>query len=115
MAKSQPGDRWTSLTWDDLEAWAGVRSVQKGRSYQRGKRVRDLARTADGALLATVTGTFPYATSVSLGGSKGNRIDSECSCPIGGNCKHAVAVVAEYLDAVANRRPVPVASEDDPR
>ncbi|WP_390573165.1 SWIM zinc finger family protein, partial [Staphylococcus pseudintermedius] len=65
--------------------------------------------------LATVQGTYPYATTVSFGGSEGDRLDSECSCPIGGTCKHCVAVVAEYLDAVAADRPVPVASEDDPR
>lgn len=115
MPAPKSADGWSALTWDDLESWAGVRSVQKGRSYQRGRHVRDLARTADGALLATVQGTRTYATTVSLGGAKKTRLDSECSCPVGAACKHCIAVVAEYLDAVANNRPVPVAPEDDPR
>lgn len=111
--------RWAELTWDDLEAWAGGRSVERGRTYQRGGRVRDLKVTPDGRLLATVNGTMPYATTVSLGPAKKGKPpapDSECSCPVGASgCKHAVAVVAEYLQAVAEERELPAADEDDPR
>lgn len=56
---------WTRLTWDDLERWAGSRSVTRGRSYQRGGRVRDLGLSDTGILLANVTGTARYVTSVS--------------------------------------------------
>jgi uncharacterized Zn finger protein len=128
MAKAQPvagaptapdrtGDpAWAALTWGDLEGWAGSRSVARGRTYQRGGRVKDLRITADGRLLATVTGGARYATTASLTGAKtGSPLGAACSCPIGGNCKHAVAVVAEYLDALANARPVPPAAPDDPR
>ena len=45
---------WTSLSWDDLDRWAGGRSVSRGRSYQRQGRVHDLAISEDGRLLATV-------------------------------------------------------------
>jgi uncharacterized Zn finger protein len=38
-------DPWRALTWDDLEAWAGPRSLERGRSYQRTGRVRHLARS----------------------------------------------------------------------
>ena len=41
--------RWRKLTWDDLNAWAGGRSVERGRTYQRTHRVRDLARSAETA------------------------------------------------------------------
>lgn len=117
MAKSpSAGPGWASLTWDDLTDWAGTRSVERGRSYQRGGRVKDLRVSADGALLASVIGTHRYATTVSLEpGKKRDPLDSACSCPIGGRCKHAVAVVAEYLDALANSRAVATTSEDDPR
>jgi uncharacterized Zn finger protein len=33
---------WSSLTWDDLDKWAGSRSVSRGRTYHRGGRVKDL-------------------------------------------------------------------------
>ena len=57
---------WTALSWNDLERWAGSRSVARGRSYQRGGRVKDLKISSDGALLATVVGGDRYVTTVAL-------------------------------------------------
>jgi uncharacterized Zn finger protein len=90
-------NHWASLTWDDLDRWAGGRSVSRGRSYQRQGRVQDLAIAEDGRLLATVQGGDRYFVSVWLTGKKqGERLDSESTCPVGySGCKHAVAVVAE--------------------
>jgi uncharacterized Zn finger protein len=109
--------RWTKLTWDDLERWAGSRSVSRGRTYQRGGRVRDLNISQAGELLATVMGGARYVTTVALSpGRKRPSLESVCTCPVGASgCKHAVAVVAEYLQAIADGRDVPAASEDDPR
>ncbi len=128
MAKSQsqdsnPGEKgqssaakWAKLTWTDLDTWAGSRAVSRGRTYQRGGRVKDLRISADGDLLATVVGGDRYATTVSLTpGRKGSSLESSCTCPVGISCKHAVATVAEYLQAVADGRAVPLADEDDPR
>jgi uncharacterized Zn finger protein len=114
-ASSKAG--WTALTWDDLDRWAGSRSVARGRTYQRGGRVKDLTISSDGALLATVEGGERYATTVALSpGRKRPSLDSVCTCPVGASgCKHAVAVVAEYLQALADGRAIPVANEDDPR
>lgn len=105
---------WTALTWSDLERWAGNRSVERGWSYQRNGRVQDLKISDGGELLATVLGGDRYATTVAI--RSGRTLDSACSCPVGANgCKHAVAVVAEYLQALADGRDVPAADEDDPR
>ena len=108
---------WTKLTWIGLEQWAGSRSVARGRSYQRGGRVKDLHVSSDGALLGTVVGGDRYVTTVSVGpGVDHPSLESVCSCPVGSTrCKHAIAVVAEYLQAIADGRNVPVASEDDSR
>ncbi len=106
-------DHWAALTWDDLEQWAGSRSVSRGRSYQRGGRVRDLAVGDDGTLLATVQGTQRYAVRVALAGK---RPQSRCTCPVGANgCKHAVATVAAYLQALADGTPVARANPEDRR
>ena len=111
-----PADRWAKLTWDDLENWAGSRSVTRGRSYQREGRVKDLKISSDGDLLATVVGGERYATTVALSaGRKRPLLESACTCPVGLSCKHAVATVAEYLQAVAAGKAIPVAAEDDPR
>jgi uncharacterized Zn finger protein len=111
-----PTAGWAGLTWEELERWAGSRSVTRGRAYQRGGRVKDLKASSDGSLLATVVGGDRYVTTVALSpGKKHPSLESACTCPVGFSCKHAVAVVAEYLQAVADGREVPVATEDDPR
>ena len=111
-----PAAGWAKLTWDDLERWAGDRSVSRGRTYQRGGRVKDLKISVDGDLLATVVGGERYATTVAMTtGRKGPALGSTCTCPVGVSCKHAVATVADYLQAVADGRTIPIAAEDDPR
>ena len=52
------------LDFDDLLYWAGEKIVNRGRSYV--KHVDQLARTEDNALVAWVTGTERYATSVRI-------------------------------------------------
>ncbi len=91
--------RWASLTWEDLDRWAGSRSVSRGRTYQRGGRVKDLAVSDDGRLLATIVGGDRYVASVWWNlEKKKSGIESRCTCPVGySGCKHAVAVVADYL------------------
>lgn len=114
-ASSSP---WAALNWDDLDRWAGSRSVERGRSYQRGGRVRNLAIMDDGRLLAGVQGTERYVTSVSLvsAGKRRAQLASQCTCPVGfDGCKHAVAVVAEYLAMLADGRRPAETDEDDPR
>ncbi|WP_165246933.1 SWIM zinc finger family protein [Paludisphaera soli] len=107
---------WRALSWDDLEAWAGEKALERGKNYQAEGRVTDLALTEEGGLLASVEGTEEYATHAWLE-SRGKRfvLESHCSCPVGYACKHAVAVVVEYLKALAEKREIPTALEDDPR
>ena len=45
-------DRFSDLTWNDIEKWAGGKIVARGRSYQHQRRVFDLAVTADGTELS---------------------------------------------------------------
>lgn len=111
-------EKWALLSWDDLEKWAGSRSVSRGRSYQRQGRVTDLSIAEDGRLLATVHGNERYVTSAWLVSGRGKRkeLESICSCPVGtSGCKHAVAVVADLLSATADGRQVPTAQPDDRR
>lgn len=116
-AQDNAATQWGSLTWANVEDWAGSRSVARGRSYQRQGRVGDLAAAEDGRLLATVTGGARYVVSVRLTGRGRSRaIESKCTCPVGlSDCKHAVAVVVAYLEALADSRAVPVAKPDDRR
>ncbi|HTF61131.1 MAG TPA: hypothetical protein VK638_00320, partial [Edaphobacter sp.] len=105
--------KWESLTWDDVANWAGSRSVSRGRAYQRGGRVRDLGISTEGRLLATVTGGQRYTTGVWW---EADVLRSSCTCPVGWNgCKHAVAIVATYLDMLAKSAEIIVAVADDER
>ncbi len=113
-----PASAWGQLTWDDLNAWTNARSVERGRSYQRNHHVRDLAVSEDGKLLAWVQGTERYATQVELRPEDGgdSKLRSHCTCPVGfDGCKHAVAVVLQYLEALKRKKPVPTAAAKDRR
>jgi uncharacterized Zn finger protein len=109
---------WNALSWDDLTEWAGSRSVERGRAYQKQGRVHDLAISEDGRLLSTVTGGARYAVTVWCEPSPKGRgaIYSRCTCPVGASgCKHAVAVVAEYLQRLSGGEKTPIANQDDDR
>ncbi|MBE0460383.1 MAG: SWIM zinc finger family protein [Candidatus Aminicenantes bacterium] len=105
-------DFFIGITWFDLESWAGPRIVSRGRSYQRSGRVKKLARTESGDLVAWVDGSRRYATMVEI---NGREIISSCTCPYGVDCKHAVAVVFEYLEFLKNEKTVPSANDKDKR
>lgn len=99
------------LTWEDLQEWAGARVVGRGKSYKR--NVEDLRINQDGRLVAWVKGGERYATSVRRDAS--GKLVSECTCPYGSACKHAVAVVLVYLDFLKTRKLPPTLEPDDER
>jgi uncharacterized Zn finger protein len=105
-------DLFAQLSWDDLEQWAGSRVLSRGQSYQRSHRVQELAQTEGGELVAWVQGEKRYATLVDF---KGGELISTCTCPYGGVCKHAVAVVIEYLECLKKNMEVPKIPEQDER
>lgn len=102
---------FADLTWEDLKEWAGSRVVARGKSYR--SAVEDLRLTADGRLLAWVEGGDRYAATVTL--SKSGKLSSACTCPYASACKHAVAMVLTYLDAIKAGTPVSAAEKDDER
>jgi uncharacterized Zn finger protein len=114
MPKKKPKpNRFADLTWNDLEEWAGSKIVSRGKSYQHQGRVRDLAVTEDHGLIAWVDGTQRYATKVIM--EDDGLPEAICTCPFELNCKHAVAVVIEYLKRIEDNRSIPEASRGDTR
>jgi uncharacterized Zn finger protein len=111
--KKTPLDRFSDLTWNDIEAWVGGKIVSRGKNYQQQGRVSDLAVTDDGSLIAWVDGSERYATRVVI--DEDGLPDSICTCPYERDCKHGVAVVIEYLKQVEDNRSVPKAKQDDDR
>lgn len=105
--------QFVDLTWNDLEEWAGSRIVYRGKNYQRQGRVSDLAVTEDNDLVAWVDGTKRYAVKVSM--EESGLPDSFCTCPYMFDCKHAVAVVIDYLKRIEVNSAIPNAGRDDTR
>lgn len=95
-----------------IRAWAGETIFKRGQSYELRGKVRELAATSEGELLAWVQGSERYATRVSLGS---NRLASDCTCPYGGTCKHAIAVALAYLNRPEKAPLLPVAAANDTR
>ncbi|MCX5894928.1 MAG: SWIM zinc finger family protein, partial [Proteobacteria bacterium] len=110
--KHLQGNLFEELTWRDIEDWAGSKIVSRGKSYQRGRRVQELSRLKSGGIVAWVQGSERYATRVTC---ETGKLVSDCTCPYGATCKHAVAVVLEYLDCLKNNINVPKATTPDRR
>ena len=111
---------WSSVTWADLDDWAGSRAVSRGRAYQRRGAVSDLGISADGELVAWVVGTTRYATRVRYRpprahGRGAGRLESACSCPVHFECKHAVATVVAALERIEDGEKLPRIATDDVR
>ena len=111
--KKKPSDPFSKLTWEDLEEWAGAVIVARGRPYQRNGAVGDLGRPEDGTLVAWVMGTRRYATRVRF--TERNGLESACTCPYWDICKHAVAVVLEYLERLKTDSAIGEIEAGDPR
>ncbi|MCL1926885.1 MAG: SWIM zinc finger family protein [Syntrophorhabdaceae bacterium] len=101
------------LTFDILAAWAGEAVFQRGLAYHKAGKVRNLARTSEGGLLATVDGTRKYATQFFQ--EEGEKLASECTCPYGPRCKHAVAAACTGLALLAAKTSIPLAAANDKR
>ena len=68
--------------------------------------------------MATVPGGERYAVKVwcEQSAKKGGTLYSRCTYPVGASgCKHAVAVVAEYLERLGEGAETPAANQDDER
>jgi uncharacterized Zn finger protein len=112
--KKEPSKRdlFERLDWDDLDQWAGSKVLSRGQDYQHSHRVKELAQRQTGALVAWVYGGQKYATEIDF---EDGELISVCTCPYGDNCKHAVAVVLEYLDLLKKNLEIPKIAGQDSR
>ena len=98
-------DRLADLTNRELDEVCGTVTVARGLAYAKQGRVVELELSDDGTKATGWVGGSngqTYTTNVSLtsvatpgvGRLELRRWASSCSCPVGGDCKHAVAVAA---------------------
>jgi superfamily II DNA or RNA helicase len=89
------------LTIEEIRKTCDSRYYQRGLSYQRQGRVQVAEWDDDaGTLFGEVEGSGGriYEQEISFSPAARNRIHSYCSCPIGGKCKHVVAVLLEWIE-----------------
>ncbi|KAA8992415.1 DEAD/DEAH box helicase [Stenotrophomonas cyclobalanopsidis] len=106
------------IPYDDQDLFRWFDEVTLGRSEQCIGGVRNLQRHGD-LLLADVQGSarHPYGVEIDLGASTRtprSRLQGDCSCPVGRNCKHVAAALVVYLlDDSIEVAVGPPAGEDD--
>lgn len=103
--------RFAELTWEDLESFAGKKAVSRGKGYV--SEVTKVCVDDNGAVIASVLGGQEYATKIWFGDS--GKLCSYCSCPVGFECKHAVALALKVIDEIKNGKQPTHISEDDER
>ena len=106
-----------NYTENDILLHVGPRALEAGRVYQGQRRVTDFENHGDGAMTAAVQGNErrPYRQDISVSRRATGQIviDSDCSCPVGQNCKHVAAALLEGLSRASApyaRRDAPIAS-----
>ncbi len=117
-------DRLADLTNRELDEVCGTVTVARGLAYAKQGRVVELELSDDGSDATGWVGGSngqTYTTRVRLspvatpaaGRLELRRWSSACTCPVGGDCKHAVAVAAQVrtaqplLDRAAGRPAAP--------
>lgn len=98
------------LTVEDLREWAGSKIYNRGKEYL--PCVSQLSRTEDGTLVAWVSGTDEYATSVRHEGD--GEFGYDCTCPYDwGPCKHVVAVLLAASERLKRKEEIPLLDPAD--
>ena len=94
------------LDKQELVDWADSTIFSRGKSYVNS--VSELSRTEDGRIVAWVSGSNEYVTTVRRNG-KGD-FDYACSCPYdqGGACKHVVAVLLAATEKLKQKEEIPL-------
>ncbi|NHA68116.1 DEAD/DEAH box helicase [Phycicoccus flavus] len=120
MARVVAARRLAALTNRELGDLCGTVTVARGLAYARQGRVVDVEVSADGAHATGWVGGSTgqtYTTQVALRPTEESSVrlplrrwHSQCSCPMTGDCKHAVAVAATVRDLA----PEPVDAGDPP-
>jgi len=74
-------------------------TFSRGEVYYNEKRVHHMKLDEDTHILSgLIRGTRRYSASIHLTSSNGKLVDinGDCSCPVGHNCKHVVALLLEH-------------------
>ena len=122
MARDITPDDWPVRVTDaQISAVTGAAAFARGRRYAETRRVSNLSVSGNGEIIAAaVRGSRGrvYQTMV-FSESKGRPVDwrGSCSCPVGSDCKHTVALIlaarrrGHCVDLVVGRERAPYGEE----
>ncbi len=90
------------FTESDLKREFSAAYLARGRDYQaRGQVLGLTVDPNDGLIKARIRGSGkqPYRASIAIHSARAGRarIEGDCTCPVGFNCKHVVAALLETL------------------
>lgn len=88
------------LTHDEIRNLSSQQTFSRGRRYQRQEKVLFVDMNDENQLLfGEVEGSYGniYDQEISFPASRKPRIQGFCTCPVGYNCKHVIAVLLEWL------------------
>ena len=96
---------------EDIQSVFDPRCVERGRGYFREGRVEQVQWSGDGRQIhgqVIGSGFEPYQVEVSVTGyAERTRVSGRCSCPVGRDCKHVVAVLLAVLEMADGRESAP--------
>ncbi|HLF25532.1 MAG TPA: SWIM zinc finger family protein [Anaerolineae bacterium] len=87
-----------ALTHSDVEHWVGGSSFARGRSYFAQDAILTPRRVGS-TLKAQCLGSRPQPYHVEAALGANGIVSDDCSCPIGGRCKHVAALLLAWIDA----------------
>lgn len=85
-----------AITEQDIRSLIGGASLQRGEKYFRDDRIFD-TRRAGMTLKAKCEGSRSSVYRVEVTFNDTGIPDTDCSCPIGGYCKHVVALLLTWI------------------
>lgn len=86
-----------SLTQTDVREWIEERFFERGKRYYEQDRIQHVRRS-DRTLIAECEGSRPDPYRVEVTLDDAGIAQSQCSCPMGGYCKHTVALLLTWID-----------------
>ncbi len=96
-----------NITLSDIRNNFDKRTIYRGKNYYKDGRVIEVKSfiTTDSKRLypkvtvfSKVDGNYLYKQKIVLPNEYDDMVDGECSCPVGYNCKHVVAVLFKLLE-----------------
>lgn len=86
------------ITEHQVQGWFDTKSFKRGKTYYRSGNI--LQPKLQGAILKSQcmgSSSSPYRVQITVD-QGGEIVSTRCSCPLGGNCKHCVALLLQWVN-----------------